>query len=167
MRERLTRLGREAGVAILAMACSMIAIIGTASLELRASLFPLVIAAPVLLLSSIELVRVVVRAGGSVGSSGSQGRSEPAENGGSDQYDRRRLLATLGWLGALVVGLWLFGFVVAPPLFVFACLKWFAKESWLLSLALAAITWVFIYVIADQIIHLSMPVGVVWQLLGF
>jgi hypothetical protein len=65
----------------------------------------------------------------------------------------------------LLAAIVLLGFSISVPLFVFLYLKLQGKESWILSVVLAAVAWVFVYGLFDQLLHLPFPQG--WLLALF
>jgi len=71
-------------------------------------------------------------------------------------------LASIGWIFALIVFLYAFGFVVGPALYLFAFLR-VNGFSWstaaLIGLASAAVTWGFFI----KMIGILLPVGPMWM----
>jgi hypothetical protein len=62
--------------------------------------------------------------------------------------DIRSVYLLLGWILAFVAVSWVFGFLIAIPVFSFSYLKW-RKRSWLVSLAFALIALTTIYLVLE------------------
>jgi hypothetical protein len=75
----------------------------------------------------------------------------------------RRTLITLAWLLAFFAGIWLLGFPVAVPIFVFAYLKFQGRESWVTSIGLAAGAWAGFYGLFVRLLHLPFLNGVLFK----
>jgi hypothetical protein len=72
---------------------------------------------------------------------------------------RKRTMAIILWtLGFLVIIL-LVGFPLAVPIFVFAYLKIAGREPWTLTIALTAISWIFMEGLFNRLLHLPFPEG--------
>lgn len=65
----------------------------------------------------------------------------------SPQEKRRRQLVAIGWLFAFFALITVLGLSIAIPVFILLFMKLYGRESWRLSIAMAAGMWVFIYVI--------------------
>jgi len=125
--------------------------------DFRSGLFPWLIGFPVLLLAIAQLIL-----------DGWRGRAVPqafaGEEGGEDaglsqREFNLRTAKTLGWICGFLLPVWLLGFKIGAPLCAFVHLKWGEKESWSLSLALAFVTWAFIYFVLDRLLHVPFPAG--------
>jgi hypothetical protein len=67
--------------------------------------------------------------------------------------EKKRELSIIAWFSGCTVAIYFLGFLVATPLFLFLFLKIWAKESWRLSLALAAavpgiVYFTFVYILS-------------------
>ena len=60
------------------------------------------------------------------------------------------------WLPSLVVGLFLIGFPIAVPLFVFAYTKFYGS-NWITTICLSGVSWGFIYGIFEALLHVRWP----------
>jgi len=60
------------------------------------------------------------------------------------------------WLIGLYAAIWLVGFPIAVPLWVFAYSKFYGSH-WITSLSLTTVAWVFIYGIFDRALHVPWP----------
>ena len=119
-----------------------------------AALFPRTVGLPGLALSLVVLaaeIRQVLR------------RAVPVEAKAKPVVDlrpaQRRTFSMMGWLTGFFAGIWLLGFIGAAPVMTFLYLKAGAREKWLISLALALLSWGFFYGLFDWAIRLPFPVG--------
>lgn len=60
------------------------------------------------------------------------------------------------WLIGLYAAIWLVGFPIAVPLWVFAYSKFYGSH-WVTSLSLTTVAWAFIYGIFDRALHVPWP----------
>lgn len=129
---------------------------------LKTALFPRVIGLPLLLLAIIEMaLSLFVR--------------EEKRTGHAVDFElttevdpilaRRRTWAITAWLLGFLSLILLFGFPLAVPLFVFLYLKVGGKEGWPLTLVLTAISWLFMEMLFDRLLHLPFPQGWIFSLL--
>ena len=122
-------------------------------------LFPWYVGIPMLVLSLVQLALELYRSTRPVDL-----QSGPLETGDL-QVDWnigvivviQRAAKFFGWIIGLILGIWLLGFFVTVPLFIFFYLKLEAKEGWLLSLALALAILLFLIGLFDQILHTHWP----------
>jgi len=122
----------------------------------RTALFPRVIALPILFLALIELAL-------SVWSIEREREGHAVDFQFTDTVEpvlaRKRTTAIILWtLGFLVIIL-LVGFPLAVPIFVFAYLKIAGREPWTLTIALTAISWIFMEGLFNRLLHLPFPEG--------
>ena len=59
--------------------------------------------------------------------------------------EKKREFSVVAWFSGCTVLIYLLGFMIGIPLFLFLFLKIWAKESWLLSVVLAAVVSVVVY----------------------
>jgi hypothetical protein len=71
----------------------------------------------------------------------------------------RRTWNILSWIFSFFVVIWLLGFGVAVPAFVFFYLKFQAGEKWWLSVVLTAGAWVFFWGLFTWLLNLPFPEG--------
>jgi hypothetical protein len=76
----------------------------------------------------------------------------------------RLTFQTFLWVFGFFAGIWLVGFSVAIPLFIFSYLKLYSREGWIVSLALAAAVWVFFFLLFETLLHLPLPEGMIFSL---
>ena len=79
---------------------------------------------------------------------------------------RRRALNLFAWILGFFVAIWLFGFHITIPAFVFLYLKVQSNEKWLLSIALTAGAWFLFWGLFDWLLRLPFPDGELLLWLG-
>ena len=84
----------------------------------------------------------------------------------SPEETRRRTLAISAWVVGFFVSIWLIGFVWSSMVATFLYLKVGARESWLMSVVLTAVAYVFFAGIFDMALHLPFPPGELFVWLG-
>jgi hypothetical protein len=78
----------------------------------------------------------------------------------------RRTAIALAWIFSLVLAIWLAGFLIATPLFVFFYLRYEARATYPMAVLVAAVTLLFIWGLFDQILHTAWPDAVIFRILG-
>lgn len=78
----------------------------------------------------------------------------------------RRTAVALAWIFSLVLAIWLLGFLIATPLFVFFYLRYEARATHPMAVLVAAVTLLFIWGLFDQILHTAWPDAVIFRILG-
>ncbi|MGH2450315.1 MAG: tripartite tricarboxylate transporter TctB family protein [Candidatus Limnocylindria bacterium] len=145
----------------IALSLTLVVVFGWAAWEAthwsaRASLFPLAIAIPAAVLAVLQTALSMRGA-----------PSAPATDSELPPEVRtRRMLEIAGWIAGLVAGLALLGFLVTIPLVSFLYLRLGAREGWLMSAAIAAGSWAFVYGLFDRALHVPLPAGPLLRLLG-
>jgi Tripartite tricarboxylate transporter TctB family len=79
---------------------------------------------------------------------------------------RKRALTMFAWLFGFFFLIWLFGFNIGIPLMVFSYLKFQSKESWVLSITLTVIAFIFFYTLFVRLLTLPFPEGQIFVWLG-
>jgi hypothetical protein len=77
---------------------------------------------------------------------------------------RKRTIAIIIWTLGFLALIFLVGFPLAVPIFVFAYLKVAGQEPWTLTIALTAISWLAMDGLFDRLLHLPFPEGLVFAL---
>jgi hypothetical protein len=80
---------------------------------------------------------------------------------------RRHTWKELGWIGAFALGIWLLGFLIAIPVFIFLYLVYEARSSTAGALFIAAVTVSLVWVMFDYVMHIAWPQAALRELLGF
>jgi len=79
---------------------------------------------------------------------------------------RARTLESLAWIGGFLVTGWLVGLLPAMVLLVLAYLRWVGREAWWFVGLMTAGTWAALEAFMVRLLHLPIPTGVLWGLLG-
>ncbi|HMF47484.1 MAG TPA: tripartite tricarboxylate transporter TctB family protein, partial [Candidatus Saccharimonadales bacterium] len=104
------------------------AIFASIGWSFKAKLFPLSISIPLLMLATAQLLLILF------------GKEETNEGGAMDvefstdvepEIVRRRVLGIFGWIIAFIALVYLLGFPITVPLFIFLYLKFQSEVSWL------------------------------------
>jgi hypothetical protein len=78
----------------------------------------------------------------------------------------RRTAEIAGWILGIFAAVYLVGFQIAVPLAAIAYLRVMARESWLLSVVVAAMCWGLVFGIFDRVLHVPLPTGQLLRLFG-
>jgi tetrahydromethanopterin S-methyltransferase subunit E len=78
-----------------------------------------------------------------------------------EQIDLRKDLPIYLWVWAFVGAVVAFGFVIAAPVMLFAYLRWRSRESWWLSLVLAAAVFGILYGLFETALGVPLFEGLV------
>jgi len=127
----------------------------------RTALFPRIIGVPLLILALVEMAL-------------SAFGTERQQEGHAVDFElttsvdtavaRRRTRAIVAWTLGFLALILLIGFPLAVPLFVFLYLKVAGGEGWVLTLSLAALSWLFMKGLFDRLLHLPFPEGWIFSL---
>ena len=124
----------------------------------KTRLFPLSVSIPLLVLATIQLLQVIF------------GKGETNEGAGLDldfssdvppEVARRRVINTFSWIIAFIVSVYLIGFPLTVPLFIFFYLKFQSEVSWLYTIAATAITWGVFYTLFQWLVHIQFEPGAI------
>lgn len=138
--------------------------IGSAwSWPLKAQLFPLVTAIPLLVLA---LVQLFLDLSGKVEAAVGPPVDLALSTEVPEAIARRRTLLTFAWMSAFIALVFLIGFPLAVPLFMFCYLMLQSAAGWWRSLALTAVAWGFFYGLFERLLRLPFGGGVVQTWLG-
>ena len=79
---------------------------------------------------------------------------------------KKRSSVMFSWLFGFFGLIWLLGFPIAIPLMMFAYFKFQGGESWVLSITLTIIAWIFFYGLFVKLLTLPFPEGLIITWLG-
>ena len=79
---------------------------------------------------------------------------------------RKRAITMFSWLLGFFLLVWLLGFEYGIPLMVFGYLKIQSNESWVLSVILTVLAFVFFWVLFVKLLTLPFPQGLIFTWLG-
>jgi putative tricarboxylic transport membrane protein len=146
-------------------------VVTAAGMDRDTRLFPWIIGIPALALALRQLA------------ADWQGSPAKSENGKKEPYpgvldiavDRsippeeisRHTIRTGYWLLTFACGIWFLGFLISIPLFIFFYLTSEAKAPKIPALFVAGFTFIFVWALFDQMMHLAWPESVLSTLLGY
>lgn len=128
---------------------------------LRASIIILVLGSAGVVLSLVQLISDLVSHGAGVDESAGIAFDAPALK----PEGRWGNLEIWGWILGFYVTIYLIGFPVAIPLFVFAYVKVYGGR-WGTALSLAFLAWAFLYGIFEKILHVPWPEPLLYSLMS-
>jgi len=139
------------------------AIFSASRWSFKTGFFPLAVAIPLLLLVLIHLYLELFGV-----PEVSKGPAIDADFSGEvpDEVARRRVVTTFAWIAGFILAVYLIGFPLTVPLFMFFYLKFQSEASWFHSLALTAITWVLFYLLFQKLVHIQFEPGAIQTWLG-
>jgi len=79
---------------------------------------------------------------------------------------RRRVITMFSWMAAFILAVYLVGFPLTVPLFVFLFLKFQSEVSWAKSIALTGITWMLFYGLFQWLVRIQFEAGAIQSWLG-
>ena len=79
---------------------------------------------------------------------------------------RKRAITMFAWLLGFFLLVWLLGFEYGIPLMVFGYLKLQSNESWVLSITLTVLAFVFFWILFVKLLTLPFPQGLIFTWLG-
>jgi TRAP-type C4-dicarboxylate transport system permease small subunit len=145
------------------IALASYAIYAASGWSFKTGFFPLAVSIPLLVIVVIQLFHEI------------SGKKDAAAGAAIDlefssdvppEVARRRVLTTFAWIVGFIVSVYLIGFPLTVPLFIFTYL-WFQSEvSWARSLALTAITWLFFHGLFERVVHIQFGSGAIQTWLG-
>lgn len=133
--------------------------------RMQARLYPWAIGIPMLILA---IVQVILDLKGIKAKQSSD--ATPMDYQFSQVTDpvtaRKRTIIMFSWLVGFFFGIWLLGFPIAIALMMFTYLKFQGNESWVLSIALTVIAWLFFWGLFVKLLTLPFPEGLIITWLG-
>ena len=82
------------------------------------------------------------------------------------EIERRRVIAAFSWITGFIVCVYLIGFPLTVPLFIFFYLRVESGVGLFRTIAATAITWAVFYALFEKLVHLQFEEGVVQAWLG-
>ncbi len=130
--------------------------------ELQARLFPWVIGIPALLLCLGQLAMDLFQAESSDNSDIVTGFMDlPVDRGVPVSVVIRRAVNFFGWIFGFFVMIWLVGFILSVPIFVFLYLFVQARETFRVSLIYTGAMLLFLIGVFHLVLHIPWPPGVI------
>ena len=129
----------------------------------KTGFFPLAIAIPLMILALLQLSLELFG-----GPEAKAERAAEAEfsNALSPAESRRRALAAFSWIALFVLLVYLVGFPIAVPLFLFLYLRLQSKVGWSFSTVLTVLAWGAFYAVFERLIRLQFAPGEIQTWLG-
>lgn len=133
--------------------------------RLQARLYPFAIGIPMLILA---IIQVILDLKGVVAKSSD---ATPMDFQFTKDVDaataKKRAIAMFAWLVGFFIGIYLLGFPIAIALMMFTYLKFQGGESWVLSISLTVVAWLFFHGLFVRLLHLPFPDGLLMTYFGF
>ncbi len=122
---------------------------------MKAKLVPIITAGLTIILAGIELIREL-RAGYKAKSA-----AEAGKYAGGTKHELFGYIKGWGWMALLAVGIYLFGFLIAIPIFVFSYLK-LNSRGWLMSAGITVAMELFIYGVFARLLQVDLYPGLIF-----
>ncbi len=130
--------------------------------QYQARLFPWSIGIPAVLLCVVQLGLDLFRIGDSADGDDLRGLMDlPVDRGVPVSVVVRRAANTFGWIGGFFFVIWLIGFIITVPLFVFFYLTIQAREKLSVSLIYTGAMLIFLLGLFHYILHIPWPAGLI------
>jgi hypothetical protein len=129
----------------------------------KAALFPLTVSIPLMILAAIQLLLEIFSKGETTA-----GPAVDIEFAADvpPEVARRRAVGAFLWVGGFILLVYVVGFPVAVPIFIFSYLSMQGRVGWWLSATLTACAWGFFYGLFQYLLHLPFEDGLIQTLLG-
>jgi len=130
----------------------------------KAALFPLTVSIPLCLLAAMQLLLDL--AGKPEQTSGPVVDMEFAADV-TPEVARRRAIGIFLWVAGFILLVFLLGFPIAVPLFMFSYLKMQSRLGWLHSITLTAGAWGFFYFLFQRFLNMQFEAGEIQRWIGW
>ena len=139
------------------------AIFAASRWSFKTGLFPLTVAIPLLVLSLLHLYLEVFGARETA-----RGPTVDADfsNEVAPEIARRRVITIFSWMAGFILLVYLLGFPLTVPLFVFLYLKIQSRVRWIQSVLLTALTSGLFYGLFQRLVRIQFEAGVLQSWLG-
>jgi TctA family transporter len=128
--------------------------------DVRAGLFPWVIA-------TASLALAIIQFAGDLAGRRSDAGAAAGEAGAEGPAAARRTAAISGWILAMFAAIWLLGFSLATLVTTFLYLRLGARERWALSAVLSLAGFAFVYGLFEKGLGVPFPAGRLFDWLGY
>jgi hypothetical protein len=145
------------------IAVAAYAIYAASGWTFKTGFFPLAVSIPLLVIATIQLLQEIF------------GREEARQGAAVDldfssdvppEVARRRALATFAWIAGFILSVYLIGFPLTVPLFMFSYLRFQSAVRWARALTLTAVTWGFFHALFERLVHIQFEAGAIQTWLG-
>ena len=145
------------------IALAAYAIFAATRWSFKTKLFPLAVSIPLITLLVIQLLLMI------------GGKEQTGESTTMDidfslevppEVARRRVFGIFGWIVGFIALVYLLGFPLTVPLFIFLYLKFQSNIGWLSTLVITVVTWGCFYLLFQSLVHIQFEAGVIQTWLG-
>lgn len=148
---------------LLLMAVAAYAVLSARRWSFKAALFPLATAIPLFVLAGTQLIFELF--GGNEATSGPAVELELSTDV-DPEVARKRISGILIWIAGFILLVFLLGFPIAVPVFIFSYLSLQSRVGWWLSFSLTAVAWLGFYGLFQRLLNLPFEEGFIQSLLG-
>jgi hypothetical protein len=139
------------------------ALLQTPGWPVQAWLYPRFVAIPLLVLAVVESV-LTLRGGGAPVAG--HAMDIALSTSVAPDVAARRTRVLVAWIGGFFLAVIVLGFQPAVPLFVFGYLYRYGRERWPVSVGFAALAALVFHLLFVNLLHLPLPIGLLWRVLG-
>ena len=139
------------------------AIFAASRWSFKTGLFPLAVAIPLLILT---LLHLYLESFGAPESSRGPALEAEFSNEVAPEVARRRVVSIFSWMAGFILTVYLLGFPLSVPLFVFFYLKIQSRVGWTQTILLTALTWAIFYGLFQRLVRIQFETGVAQSWLG-
>jgi hypothetical protein len=139
------------------------AIFAASRWSFKTGLFPLAVAIPLLVLT---LLHLYLESFGAPETSTGPAVEAEFSNEVAPELARRRVITIFSWIAGFILLVYLLGFPLTVPLFVFFYLKIQSRVGWMQSSLLTAISWAVFYGLFLRLVRIQFEAGVVQSWFG-
>jgi hypothetical protein len=145
------------------IAVAAYAIFAATAWSFQTKLFPLSVSIPLLVLATVQLLLLIL------------GKEEVNDGAAMDldfstevpaEITRGRVINIFCWIVGFILLVYLVGFPLTVPLFIFVYLKFQSDVSWLYTIVVTAVTWGCFYLLFQSLVHIQFESGVIESWLG-
>jgi len=127
--------------------------------RMQARLYPYVIGIPMLILAVIQFVLDLKGVKAKESSDAPMDFQFTAGKDLPPEVVRLRTITMFSWLFGFFFAIWLVGYPIAIPLLVFSYLKFQSGESWILTIVLTTLAFIFFWILFVRLLNLPFPEG--------
>ena len=134
------------------------AIFAASRWSFKTGFFPLAVAIPLL---ALTLIHFYLELFGAPETSKGPAMEAEFSNEVAPEVARRRVITTFFWMAGFILLVYLLGFSVTVPLFLFFYLKIQSEVSWTKSIVLTTITWGLFYGLFQRLVRIQFEAGAI------
>jgi hypothetical protein len=145
------------------MAVAGYAVVSARHWSFKAALFPLATAIPLFVLAGTQLILELF--GGQETTSGPAVELELSTDV-DPVVRRKRVAGILAWIAGFILLVFLVGFPLAVPVFIFSFLSLQSRVGWWLSFTLTAAAWGIFYFLFQRLLNVQFEAGAIQTWMG-